>query len=530
MKENTQRRGLSFLAFAALCASSVLPACHSAPLQSTGCRATIIGQIRQLCSSHQVESALFQLDASLEKYRWTRSERIEICQIIKASFQAKSTALPETLAGSLPEIQLASLRALIFQLLGELGQKLPAPAQERARLLIVRALSEEEGLALSGAILAAGMIGGQTALAALESIHDAWFQPARRLQVVRALAYQRSQPRARVMLRSRLDDWNQDVREEAFEVLLSSRQTKGRRKLALRALLEESETVVLAGVAVISSAITSHEARALMQRFKDKAPVNAAAAEEIFALLSRHGPVEFLSTAMAWGVGGQGDYEIIYQRAVAERKAFELLRHCMTQGPKARRFAYLKLFQRGSEETGFAVEDKVKIALRILDLDSQRENVLNAIHFLRSELESVFVRDALYDALSDHSLPSVRLEAARTLCAYPSRERDDAVERALKDRSKKIRHYCLSQLALRASLSALRILCRQVGAFAEDREAVGQTVCLLVQQMLDDPKKIAAASACQRLLALWAKSRSSDRARFANRGLSAFEQHKTRKP
>lgn len=419
------------------------------------------------------------------------------------------------------------LRAFLIRSYGRLGSLLPPPQRSSWRTRVLRALDEETGFSRQEAILAAGKLGGPALLERLEETHDAWLQPGLRLQTARALAYQSAEPVVQGLLLSRLSDWNEDVRKVAFKALLSEPQYKERRSLALRAF-DENEDIALAGVAVISSGTSPNEALAVMQRFERLPPKDEIQRSRIFALLAKKGPVEFLSTGLSWNVGSFESYEAVYQRAIAEKKVFEVLRRCLARGNnRARLFALSKLFRRPPKETGFEVGESVKVALYTLQSDPDKENVLSAIIFLQRHGGAIEVRDALYEIIEDHRLPSVRLEALRTLSLFPSREKQDALELASKDLSPINRAFCYQELARSAHRLGLVLMFRNLKAYKDDQQALGDAVYLLMETLAANEKAKPRLDLYRAQLQIWGRSPKPEIALFALKGLAALSKSKT---
>lgn len=453
---------------------------------------------------------------------------LELISVLKEE-QLKTLApdLREILEDSLSQWTEESLRAYLFRTYGRFGALLSESQRKPWRARILRALDEESGFSKQECIQAAGKLGGAQLLERLEDQHDAWFQPALRLQVARALAYQSAQPKAQTMLQSRLEDWNEGVRKVAYETLLAEPQFPARRALALRAL-DENEDIALAAVAVISSETAPEEARAVMRRFERSPPKDEIQREKIFALLAKKGPVEFLSTGLTWNVGSLESYEAIYQRAVSEQKAFSVLRRCLAKGNgRARLFALLKLFRRPLNETGFDDTERVKIALYTLQSDPERETVLSAIIFLQGHGQAIEVRDALFTVIDDHRLPSARLEASRALSLFPGREKTEALQLASKDLSPVNRAFCYQELARSRHQLALVLLYRNVKAYPEDQRDLGDAIYLLMEGLATDKKAKERVDLYLAQLRIWGRSPNPKLAIFALRGLAAVSKVKT---
>jgi hypothetical protein len=483
--------------------------------------------IARLCESGQIAQGLVMMDRAFIEQQGSAAQRRAIYEDLqKLKLIGRLTSPDQCFAEfktALRTLEHPALRTLSYQLIGRLAKEFPRANLEPWRRYLVDAFQREGPAGFAGLVQAAGMLGGDSLLNELEDMHDAWLRPARRLMAVRALAYQSAKPRVQNLLVNRLDDWNEEVRAETFKILLKQVQTPDRRRIALRAL-GESEAVACAGVAVIHSGASSTEALAVMRRFENDPPKDPVQKERVFSLLAVHGPVEFLAVAMSWGLGSPGDFEVLYQRAIKENKVFEVLRRCLGQKSKvARRFALSRVFERPGEETGFSQKERRTIALYVLKTDDSRENLIDALFYLRSEMDKPEVRDAHYELVDENGLVSVRLEALRGLMTKVSRESYQALRLGLEDGAAEVRQYCLLRWGEQSHGRGFEILLSQVGANAEDQRVLQDAIYRSVEGLGKERAMKKVYGRCLDRLRRWAHSPDSQRALFALKGLSASQ-------
>lgn len=429
--------------------------------------------------------------------------------------------LREILEDALRLCQDAPLRAFFIRAYGQLGAKVDELLKDPWRERILAATKEERGLARKECILAAGRLGGAALLERLEDDHDAWLQPALRLQATQALAFQSAETKVQELLQGRLNDWNEEVRRAAFLALLEEPSYPERRSLALRAL-DENDALAFAAVAVISSGTSTEEAAAVLRRFESAPPKDSIQKIKIFKLLANKGPVEFLPTALTWKLGAVDQYEALYQRAIAEKKIRAVLARCLAEdSERARLFALDKLFRRPPKETGFANEEVVKVAIYTVQRDPGRETVLSALLFLQGHGKSIEARDALYSVIEDHRLPSARLEALRTLSLFPSRESLEGIELAFKDLSPRVRAFAYQESARALHPLALALLFQNLKRYPGDEADLGDALFLLMESLAKTEKAGARFRRAQSQLIAWAQRDEPPVALFALKGLAA---------